>query len=90
MLLCVQLSLGGMASLLHTFLRGSVLSTGVQVRRLGRSSFRSSFRGRRTRARAEGRTAQCSIVLRNGRRIVVRGAFDDEALRRLVHVAETA
>ena len=31
-----------------------------------------------------------SIVLRNGRRIVVRGTFDDEALRRVVHVAETA
>jgi transposase len=37
-----------------------------------------------------GADGSMSIVLRNGRRIVVRGAFDDEALRRLVHVAETA
>jgi transposase-like protein len=29
-------------------------------------------------------------ALKDGRRIVVRGAFDDEALRRLVRVAETA
>jgi transposase len=41
----------------------------------------------RARPKADG---SLSIVLRNGRRIVVRGAFDDEALRRLVHVAETA
>ena len=43
--------------------------------------------GERARARADG---SMSIVLRNGRRIVVRGAFDDEALRRVVRVAETA
>ena len=43
--------------------------------------------GERARARADG---SMSIVLRNGRRIVVRGTFDDEALRRVVHVAETA
>jgi transposase len=40
-----------------------------------------------TRPRTEG---SMSIVLRDGRRIVVRGAFDEEALRRLVRVAETA
>lgn len=43
--------------------------------------------GERARARLDG---SMSIVLRNGRRIVVRGAFDDEALRRVVRVAETA
>lgn len=37
-----------------------------------------------------GSNGSMSIVLGNGRRIVVRGAFDDEALRRLVRVAETA
>lgn len=41
----------------------------------------------RVRPRGDG---SMSIVLRNGRRIVVRGAFDDEALRRVVRVAETA
>jgi transposase len=41
----------------------------------------------RARPRVDGSMA---IVLRNGRRIVVRGEFDDEALKRLVRVAETA
>jgi|SRR4051794_3447028 transposase len=41
----------------------------------------------RARPQAGGSMA---IVLGNGRRIVVRGEFDDEALRRLVRVVETA
>ena len=39
----------------------------------------------RVRPKVDG---SMSIVLRNGRRIVVRGSFDDEALTRLVRVAE--
>jgi len=43
--------------------------------------------GERVRPKVDG---SMSIVLRNGRRIVVRGAFDDEVLMRLVRVAEAA